>query len=181
MTSTTKNFGITLLDPNQAQKDVTVNTALTVLDGFVQPSVISAALTAAPTLPGDQDKYIVPAGATGVWAGQTNAVAVYQTNGSNWLFFAPKPGWLVYDQANGSLLVWNTGTSAWVVIGTVSGTSALAILAALTNTQAQLLAGIAALTPTSGNLIVGTGTAWASETQVQAIGATAAMMALIYG
>ena len=63
----------------------------------------------------------------------------------------------------------------------VKANSNLAILAALTNTQAQLLAGIAALTPTSGNLIVGTGTAWASETQVQAIGATAAMMALIYG
>ena len=165
MASVTKNFGVVLLDPNQASKDVTVNEALVVFDNFVQPSIISASLTTPPTSPSDQDKYIVPANATGVWANQTNNVAVYQANGSLWLFFVPRSGWVVYDQALTSLLVWDSITVTWGIIGTVSGT----------------LAAIAALTPTNGSLIVGTGTSWVTETPFQAVGPTAAMLALIYG
>ena len=177
--SSTLNFGITLLDPNQAQKDVTVNTALVVLDGFVQPSVISAALTSAPTLPNDQDKYIVPAGATGVWAGQTNNIAVYQANGSSWSFFTPKNGWLVVNQALGVLLSWSG--SAWTVLATVSTGTGLGALSSLTAAQGQQLANIAALTPTNGNVIAGNGTTWVSETAFAAFGVQAAMMAIIYG
>lgn len=177
--STTKNFDLTLLDPNQAQKDVTVNTALVVLDGFVQPSVISAALTLAPTSPNDQDKYIVAAGATGVWTGQSNNVAVYQANGSTWSFFPPQPGWLVFNQATSGFLVWNANT--WETIGSATGENALSILAALTQTQAQLLAAIAALSPIAGNIIAGNGTTWVIETPLQVFGLQAAMMAIIYG
>lgn len=111
----TLNFGVTLLDPNQAQKDVTVNEAFTVFDNFIQPSVISAAITTPPSSPSDQDKYVVPAGATGAWFGHVNAIAVYQTNGSTWTFYTPKNGWFVFNQATGVLWAWLN--SAWMEIG----------------------------------------------------------------
>lgn len=115
MANKTLNFGVTLLDPNQAQKDVTVNEALVTFDSFIQPSVISAAITTPPSSPSDQDKYIVPAGATGAWSGQVNAIAVYQDNGSRWTFYPPKPGWLVFNQATGAL--WVRLNLSWMEIG----------------------------------------------------------------
>ena len=165
MTSTTLNYGITLLDPNQAQKDVTVNTALVTLDGFGQPSVISAVLASPPASPSDQDKYIVPAGATGVWAGHANSIAVYQANGSLWTFYPPRTGWMVYNQAASSLLAYVSGV--WTTLAIISASS--------------LLAALGALSPTAGNLIAGNGTTWITETPYQAFGIQAAMMALIYG
>ncbi len=110
----TLNYGITLLDPNQAQKDVTVNEALVALDGLIQPAVTNAALTVAPSTPNDQDKYIVGVGATGIWAGNDNSVAVYQANGSFWTYYPPKNGWQVFDEATETFLVWEISGPAWV-------------------------------------------------------------------
>lgn len=57
--------------------------------GFV-PTVISRTTTAPPGSPTTGDTYIVPSGATGAWASQTNKIARW--SGSAWLLTAPIRG-----------------------------------------------------------------------------------------
>ena len=70
----------------QAQKHVTHNEALRILDGLVQLSVLDRDLTAPPGSPADGDRYIVASGATGDWAGWDLNVALW-TDGA-WLRLA---------------------------------------------------------------------------------------------
>ena len=53
----------------QAQKHVTHNEAIRLLDAIVQLSVLDCDLTAPPASPIDGDRYIVASGATGLWVG----------------------------------------------------------------------------------------------------------------
>ena len=53
----------------QAQKHVTHNEALRLLDGLVQLAVLDRHLTAPPASPADGDRYIVASGAVGAWSG----------------------------------------------------------------------------------------------------------------
>ena len=51
--------------------------------------------------------YIVPAGATGAWAGKADQIAV-RINGA-WEYHAPKVGWLAFIAAEDRLAVYKTG------------------------------------------------------------------------
>ncbi len=97
----------------QAQKHVTHNEALRILDGLVQLSVLDRDLTAPPGSPADGDRYIVASGATGDWAGWDLNIALW-TDGA-WLRLPPQNGWRAWVEDEGLLLVW-TGT-AWEVVG----------------------------------------------------------------
>lgn len=77
--------------PAQAQKHVTHNAALARLDVAVQLAVIARDVTTPPAGPAQGDRYLVPAGATGAWAGQVGKLAVYDVN--TWVFEAPVAGW----------------------------------------------------------------------------------------
>ena len=97
------------IQPAQAQKHVTHNEALRVLDAVVQLAVIAADQDTPPAAPQTGDRYIVAAPGSGAWAGQAGAVAVYAD--SAWYFVPPQPGWraqvltpkgaVVYDAAAG--------------------------------------------------------------------------------
>ena len=65
----TTNLKLPYLLASQAQKHVTHNEALRLLDGLVQLAVLDRDLTAPPGSPADGDRYIVASGATGDWAG----------------------------------------------------------------------------------------------------------------
>ena len=93
------------LAPSQAQKHVTYNAAIQLLDVLVQTSAESRFLTAPPLTPAAGDSYIVGPGATGDWAGETNSVAVF--NGSFWDFYEPKTGWRVWVQSEGAEAVFD--------------------------------------------------------------------------
>ena len=90
MSQTSPILSLPYIQPAQAQKHVTHNEALRVLDAITQLSVISASLTEAPAQAAAGDRYIVAENATGVWAGQDAAVAVWVDN--TWQFFAPSTG-----------------------------------------------------------------------------------------
>ncbi len=89
----------------QAQKHVTHNEALRILDGLVQLSVLDRDLTAPPGSPTDGDRYIVASGATGDWAGWDLNVALW-TDGA-WLRLPPRNGWRAWVEDEAVLLVRN--------------------------------------------------------------------------
>ena len=93
------------LAPSQAQKHVTYNAAIQLLDVLVQTSAESRFLTSPPIAPVAGDSYIVGAGASGDWTGEDNSVAVF--NGSFWDFYEPKTGWRVWVQGEGAEAVFD--------------------------------------------------------------------------
>ncbi|RWR26288.1 DUF2793 domain-containing protein [Sinirhodobacter populi] len=103
----------------QAQKHVTHNEALRILDGLVQLSVLDRGLTAPPASPADGDRYLVASGATGDWAGWDLNVALWTD--SAWLRLPPRTGWRTWVEDEALLLVW-TG-AAWDVVGEPSDIS----------------------------------------------------------
>ncbi|MTH64885.1 DUF2793 domain-containing protein [Paracoccus shanxieyensis] len=103
----------------QAQKHVTHNEALRILDGLVQLSVLDRDLTVPPGSPADGDRYIVASGANGDWAGWDLNIAL-STDGA-WLRLPPRTGWRAWVEDEGLLLVW-TG-AAWEVVGEPSDIS----------------------------------------------------------
>lgn len=105
----TVNLGLPCIEGSQAQKHVTHNDALRILDTLVQLAVLDRDLTAPPGSPAEGQRWIVKAGATGLWAGHDNAIAAWQDGA--WLFSAPKTGWVAFVVDEGTLLVWNG--SAW--------------------------------------------------------------------
>lgn len=64
------------------------------LGGLVQLSVLDKDLATPPGSPTDGDRYIVPSGATGAWAGQTNKIAVRIVG--TWEFYTPSEGWTAW-------------------------------------------------------------------------------------
>lgn len=114
---TTPRLSLPLIQASQAQKEVTHNEALILLDALVQPSVINR-ITQDPSAltPSDGDRYIVASGAIGEWAGHDGEIAVYF---SGWLFAAPAEGWIMYDEANDVWVLYDG--SAWVPWIAVSG------------------------------------------------------------
>ncbi|WP_420024189.1 DUF2793 domain-containing protein (plasmid) [Cereibacter azotoformans] len=110
MSDTTTNLLLPYILAAQAQKHVTHNEALRLLDGLVQLSVKDRDLTAPPVSPADGDRYIVGSGATGDWAGWDLNVALW-TDGA-WLRLPPRAGWRVWVEDEGLLLVYDG--AGWV-------------------------------------------------------------------
>jgi hypothetical protein len=108
VTNTTKLLLLPLLYSSQAQKDVTVNQALTQLDAVAQLSIISRTLTTPPVSPNNEDCYIVPSGATGVWSGQTNNIAIWLTMQNEWVFLPPQLGWRAWSQPDSTTVVYTS-------------------------------------------------------------------------
>jgi hypothetical protein len=50
--------------------------------------------TTPPASPTEGDRYIVPAGATGAWAGKTDQIAVWIEGA--WEYHVPKIGWTCF-------------------------------------------------------------------------------------
>ncbi len=110
MSDTTTNLLLPYILAAQAQKHVTHNEALRILDGLVQLSVLDRDLTAPPGSPADGDRYIVASGGTGAWAGWDLNVALF-TDGA-WLRLPPRTGWRVWGKDEALLLVYDGGT--WI-------------------------------------------------------------------
>lgn len=98
---------------SQAQKHVTHNEALRLLDAMVQLSVLDRDLTAPPASPSDGDRYIVASSATGLWTGWDLNVAFWIDG--VWLRLVPRPGWLAWVADEAAFVVWNG--SAWDPVG----------------------------------------------------------------
>jgi hypothetical protein len=105
--SETPNLALPLVAAAQAQKHVTVNEALLLLDALVSLRLESVGETAPPGSPANGDRYGVPAGATGAWAGHAGEVAVRL--GGGWVFRPPALGQVGYVADEARLAVFRPG------------------------------------------------------------------------
>lgn len=105
MSDTTPNLLLPYVLAAQAQKHVTHNEALRVLDGLVQLSVLDRDLTTPPGSAAEGDRYIVAAGATGDWAGWDGSVALWTD--ASWLRLLPRTGWRAWVEDEEVILVYN--------------------------------------------------------------------------
>ncbi|MCI2397797.1 DUF2793 domain-containing protein [Aliiroseovarius subalbicans] len=96
MSNTSANLSLPYIQPSQAQKHVTHNEAVRMLDSLVQLSVLSASQTTPPAIPDDGDGFILPVGVAGAWAGHDADLAVYQDN--TWVFYTPGEGLFAWVQ-----------------------------------------------------------------------------------
>ncbi len=113
MSDTSTHLGLPYLLAAQAQKHVTHNEALRLLDAMVQLSVLDRTRTTPPAGPADGDRHLVASGATGLWAGWDLNVAFWVDG--VWLRLVPRQGWLVWIAAEQAFAVWNG--SAWDPVG----------------------------------------------------------------
>lgn len=109
----TARLGLPLVDGAQAQKHVTVNEALVLLDAIVQARVLDRDRTAPPTSSAEGDAHLVASGASGAWAGADGQIAA-RFDGA-WRFLTSRPGWLVWVAAEGRLIV--RGETTWLDVG----------------------------------------------------------------
>jgi hypothetical protein len=116
----TPHLGLPFIVQGQAQKEVTHNRALNILDGLVQLSAKTRSLTVPPSSPAEGDRWIVGAGATGVWAGKDGQVALWTD--SAWRLFPPLPGWVCFIEDEG-LAVYANGAWQTVSVLTINGAS----------------------------------------------------------
>ncbi|WP_254695221.1 DUF2793 domain-containing protein [Leisingera sp. NJS201] len=89
MTQTSPILALPYLMPAQAQKHVTHNEALQMLDALVQLRVEGFDAAAPPAGPAVGETHALAAAPTGAWAGHGAEIAVWQ--GEGWLFLAPSP------------------------------------------------------------------------------------------
>jgi hypothetical protein len=112
----TPNLSLPLIEAGQAQKHVTHNEALLLLDDVVQLAVVAVSVDL-PISPTNGERHIVGAAASGEFAGHENEIAAFQDGG--WAFLLPRPGWRAWQIDEAKLRVW-TG-STWGEISSSGG------------------------------------------------------------
>lgn len=103
----TTNLKLPLLVPNQSQKEITHNEALTILDNLVNNGVKDKDLTIPPENPSQNDLYIVGVGASGEWEGKDNQLAFYD---NGWRFCQARQGTKYWVIDENCIYVFNMTT-----------------------------------------------------------------------
>lgn len=101
----TPHLELPYLAAGQAQKHVTLNESLRMLDALVQLAVISRVVATPPGSPAEGDRYLVPSGAAGAFAGHAGTIAAWQDGG--WIFLIPRAGWTAWIAAEAHLAVFD--------------------------------------------------------------------------
>ncbi len=99
MTTTSDRFALPLLQAGQAQKELTHNEALALIDMLLYAQVESITLTAPPGGAALAQCWVVAAGATGAWAGHDGQLACLTAGG--WRFVMPRAGLSILCAADG--------------------------------------------------------------------------------
>lgn len=88
-----------------------------IASGVVRMDVESNIVSAPPGSPTVGQMWLVPAGATGAWAGHATQLAI--RTGGGWSFQTPAGGWQVYAKATEQTLIY-TPTNGWSVMATAT-------------------------------------------------------------
>ena len=116
---TSPKLGLPYIMPQQAQKHVTVNEAVRMLDGVVQLSVAARSVDSQPENPAEGDGYILPDGASGTDWQQfgANTLALYQDG--HWINYTPQIGWRAWVEDEGQLAIFTK--EGWIVLEGAGG------------------------------------------------------------
>jgi hypothetical protein len=134
--TTTPNLVLPYLAAGQAQKHVTLNESLRMLDAIVQLSVTSRVIATPPANPTEGNRYIVASSPTGAWSSHAGKIAAFQDGG--WMIYAPKEGWLAWVRDEDKLYAFDG--AIWMIAGG--------------NAQNQPLVGVNATADTTNRLTV---------------------------
>jgi hypothetical protein len=105
----TARLDLPLLQAAQAQKHVTVNDALSRLDGLCQMTLEAVDTDIPPPSPQEGQAWAVGAAAQGDWEGQSGRVAFFVNGG--WIFALPRIGWRAWLRAAGTTALFDG--AAW--------------------------------------------------------------------
>lgn len=103
MADTSNCLSLPFIQPSQAQKHVTHNEALRILDVLTQLAVLTDDQTAPPAAPSEGDRHIIGDSATGAWAGHGGELTIFEDG--LWQYFTPMPGWRAYVTGRDALVV----------------------------------------------------------------------------
>jgi hypothetical protein len=98
------NLKMPFIMPSQAQKHVTHNQALLLLDAIVQLSIVGDRASP-PSEPAPGDRYLVAANPAGGWSGHVGEIAIWQD--SYWAFAAPRVGWQAWFTDTGTFKIFD--------------------------------------------------------------------------
>lgn len=107
--SSTARLDLPYIAAGQAQKHVTHNDALAIIDALVHLAIESRIQTAPPASPAAHARYLVPPAATGAWSGRSGAIAAEDSGG--WTYHQPQAGWRAFVRDEAQLILFD-GT-AW--------------------------------------------------------------------
>ena len=116
--STTRNFSFPLLFAGQAQKEVTLNHATSLLDALLTQAVESSR----PSPPIDAAEgscFRITSPASGAWSAHEDEIAVRL--GGSWHFSTPHQGQVIYDRERNVMLRFNTTWHQPIDPGNASG------------------------------------------------------------
>lgn len=135
--SETARWALPLLAAGQAQKEMTHNEALAVLDLLVQPVVVMVGANTPPVAPVAGQCWAVGTAPTGAWNGKAGSLAGWTAGG--WRFAAGREGMTVWNLDGGTPAAfvggeWRAGRSVagelWIGGQRVVGARGQPILAA---------------------------------------------------
>ena len=112
----TPRLALPMLQPGQAQKEMTHNEALALLDIAVQTSVLAVGINVPPVAPVAGNAWVVGTTPSGAWIGQARTIAGWTTSG--WRFVVPDEGMAVWSVADGQTARFGNG--AWAM-GVLTG------------------------------------------------------------
>lgn len=120
--TTTNHLGLTLVEQSQAQKEVTVNQALTRIDALLNTGAKSRTTNTPPGSPASGDLYIVGSSPTGDWMGQAGKLGYYD---QIWRFITPREGISLW--VNDEDLTYTYNGSTWATTAEFENLSKLGI------------------------------------------------------
>jgi hypothetical protein len=111
MTELTSRYGLPMLASGQAQKEITHNEALLLLDALAHPAIESRSLTAPPISPQAGQAWLIAAAPTGEWLDKAGQLAVWTSGG--WRYIVPRTGMMLWSKADGVFIHYNG--AVWLV------------------------------------------------------------------
>lgn len=107
----TPRIAAPLLAAGQAQKELTHNEALILLDALTHPVIENATLSSPPAAPLPGQVWLVASGATGAWAGASGTIALWSDGG--WRFITAFEGLTLWDRSTARQRRFHNG--AWIL------------------------------------------------------------------
>lgn len=129
----TDHLDLPFLMPEQAQKHVTVNSALQRLDLLVQMRLKALGTNDPPGTSAAGDGYGLGDSPTGAWSEHAGQCAFMQDGA--WVFVTPQNGWRSWSEADGKIYLY--GINGWEVLDTQSSPASPAIPAGMQFTRSD--------------------------------------------